>query len=70
MLYVEVVPRVNLKSLITEKKKFFSMSLILEVYDLMGVHQTCCSSHFMIYVSQISMLYTLNLYRAVCQLLI
>ena len=32
--------------------------------------KTCCSSHFIIYVSQISMLYTLNLYSAVCQLLI
>jgi len=70
MLYVKVVPRVNLKSSHHGEKKIFSMSLILEVYDLMGVHQTCCSSHFIIYVSQISMLYTLNLYSAVCQLLI
>ena len=29
---------------------------------------TYCDNHFMMYVSQITVLYTLNLYSAVCQL--
>ena len=36
----------------------------------MYVHQTYCGHHEMTYVSQTIMLYTLNLYSAVCQLLI
>ena len=32
------------------------------------VPQTYCDNHFMMYVSQIIMLCTLNLYSAVCQL--
>ena len=35
---------------------------------MMDVHQTYCENHFMKYVSQISILYTLNLYSAVWQL--
>ena len=35
---------------------------------MMNVHCTYCGHHFMMYVSQIIMLYTLNLYSAVCQL--
>ena len=34
----------------------------------MDVHQPYCGNHFMIYVSQIIKLYTLNSYTAVCQL--
>ena len=33
----------------------------------MDVHWIYCGHHFMMYVSQIIMLYTLNLYSAVCQ---
>ena len=33
-----------------------------------NVHCTYCGNHFMVYVSQIIMLYTLNLYSAECQL--
>ena len=35
---------------------------------MVDVHQTYCDNHFMMYVSQIIMLYTLNLYSAVSQL--
>ena len=34
----------------------------------MDVHLTYCVNHFMIYVSQIIMLYTLNIHNAVHQL--
>ena len=33
-----------------------------------ALHSTYCDSHFMMYVSQIFRLYSLNLYSAVCQL--
>ena len=32
------------------------------------IHQTYCGYHFMMYVSQVIMLYTLNLYATLCQL--
>ena len=35
---------------------------------MMDVHQTYCDNHFMMYVSQRIMLYTLNSYSAVWQL--
>ena len=35
---------------------------------MMDVHYTYCATHFMIYMSQIIMLYSLNIYSAVCQL--
>ena len=31
-------------------------------------YKTYCDNHFMMYMSQITMLYTLNLYSAVCKL--
>ena len=34
----------------------------------MGVHWTFCDNHFVVYVSRIIMLYTLNLHSAVSQL--
>ena len=34
---------------------------------MIDVHQTC-DNDFMVYISQIIMLYTLNLYGAICQL--
>ena len=34
----------------------------------MDVHKTYCDNNFMMYVSQIIMLYILNLHTAVCQL--
>ena len=35
---------------------------------MMDVNQIYCGSHVTIYVSQIIMLYTLNIYSAVCKL--
>ena len=35
---------------------------------MMDGHQTYCGNHFMMDVSQINVLYTLNLYNPVCQL--
>ena len=35
---------------------------------MMDVHYTYCGNHFMMYLSLIIMLYTLNLYSGVCQL--
>ena len=34
----------------------------------MDVHWNCCGNHLTMYVSQIILLYTLNLYSAACQL--
>ena len=48
------------------KEKIFSISLILYLYEMIDIHKTY-DNHFMVYVSQIIMLY-LNLYSAVCQL--
>ena len=47
---------------------FFSISLILYLHEMMDVNYTYCDNNFMMYVSQITMLYNLNLYKAVCQL--
>ena len=38
------------------------------LYEMVDVEQIYCDNHFMIFVSQIIMLYTLNLYPVVCQL--
>ena len=58
--------RINCKSS-HPKEKFFSISLILYLYKRMDVHQTYYDNHFIIYASQIIMLYILNLYSATCQ---
>ena len=34
----------------------------------MNVHQNYCKNHFMMYVNEITVLYSLNLNSAVCQL--
>lgn len=44
---------------------FFSTSYSLYLYEMMGVHKTYCGDYFLMYASQIMMLYTLNLYSAV-----
>ena len=67
MLCMKAVKRVNPKSSHHKKKKF-SISLILYLYEMAGIHETYCDNHFMMYVSQFIMLSTLNLYIAVCQL--
>ena len=67
MLYMNIVKRVNSKSS-HHKENIFSISLILYVYEMRDVHCICYDNHFMMYVSQIIMLYAVNLYSAVCQL--
>ena len=64
---MKVVKRANPKSS-HHKETFFSISLILWVYEMMDVQWTHCDNHFMMYTNQIIMLYTLNLYSDVCQL--
>ena len=66
MLHVKV-KRVT-KSARHKEKIYFSISLMLYIYEMIYTQQTYCDNHFMMYVSQIIMLYTLNLYSAVCQL--
>ena len=46
------------------RKKFFSISLMLYLYEMMDGHQTYCGDHFEMFVSQIMMLYTLNVFSA------
>ena len=65
MLYMKVVESKSQE--FSPQIKFFSISLILCLYEMMDVHWTY-DNHFMMYVSQINVLYTLNLYSAVCQL--
>lgn len=56
--------RVNPKSS-HHKEKLKKISLVLYMYEMMDGHSTYCG-HFMMYVSQVIMLYTLKLYSAVC----
>ena len=37
---------------------------MLHLHEIMNVHYASCDNHFMMYMSQIIMLYTLNLYSA------
>ena len=64
----KLLRRVNPKSSHHKKKNCLSISLILYLREITDVHQTYCGNHFMMYVSQIIMLYTLNLHSAACQL--
>ena len=60
MLYMQVVKRVNPKSSHHKRNKFFPISLILYLYEIMDVHWTY-DNHFIIklmYVNQIIMLGT------------
>ena len=55
--------------LIRKKKNvifFHFVSMCL--YEMVDVEQIYCDNHFMIFISQIIMLFTLNLYPVVCQL--
>lgn len=56
--------RVNPRSAYQKEKKNFP----LETIRVMDVNQTYCGNHFTIYLSQIILMYTLNLYSVVCQL--
>ena len=61
---MKVVKTVNPRSSHHKEKYFF---LFFHLCEMINVHETC-GNHFMIYGSQIIMLYTLNLYSAVYQL--
>lgn len=61
MLYMKDVKRINPKSS-HHMEIFFSISFILNLYDMMDILQTYGN------VSQIIMLYILSLYSAICQL--
>ena len=63
-LYMKVVKNVNPEF----ATQAIFISLILYLYEMMDDHHAYCDNCFMIYVSQIIMLYTLNFYSAVCQL--
>ena len=63
MLYMNVVKRVNLSPHYKEKY-FFSISLILHLYEMMDIHWTYCGNQFMTYVSKI-ILYVVNLHSAI-----
>ena len=65
MFYTNVVKRV--KPEFPSQGDFF-LYLMSHLYEMMDDHETYCDNHFMMYVSQIIMLCTLNLYGAVCQL--
>ena len=64
MLNMKAVTRVNPEFSSKEK---FCVSLILYLYEMMFTKLTV--NYFMMCVSQIFILYTLNLYSAVCQYL-
>ena len=56
---MKVVKRVNPKHS-HPKEKIIFISLIVYLYEMMDVPKTYCNNHFMMYVSQIIMLYTLD----------
>ena len=45
---------------------FLLILYFVSIYD--GCHQSYCDNNFMMYVSQIILLFILNFYSAVCQL--
>ena len=51
-----------------KKNVTFFHFVSIYLYEMVDVEQIYCDNHFMIFVSQIIMLYTLNLYTVVCQL--
>ena len=61
MLHMKVVNRVNPKK---AKIFFYFFNFVFICHDKYSL--TYCGHHFMMYVSQIVMLYTLNLYSVVC----
>ena len=55
---MKAVKRVNPKPSHLKERHFFSISLILYLYEMMDVHATYCDNHF---ISQIILLFTLKL---------
>lgn len=68
MIYRIVVKRVNPKHF-HHKENFFLLFLLLHLYEKMDVSWTYCGNHFTIYVIGAIMLYILNVYSDICQLL-
>jgi len=62
MLYMRVMKTVNPE--FSSQEKNFSISLVLYLYEMMDGYQTYCGDHFVMFVSQIMMLYTLNVFSA------
>ena len=63
---MKAVERVNPKSSHHKEKVFFFFFLfILYLYEMVDIHQIFCDNHFMMYVSQIIMLHTINIHSAV-----
>lgn len=44
------------------RKKYFLLSLILYLYEIIDLSWACCNNHFTIYINQ-TMLHSLNLYN-------
>lgn len=60
MFYMKVVKRINLKSSYHKGKTFFSVSLMLYLYEIVDVHSTYCEQNFIMYVSHIPMHFKLT----------
>ena len=61
--YIWKLLRVNPKNSHHKEKIFLKNLYLCEVMD---IHQTYCDNHFIMYVSQIIMLYTLSLNNQPC----
>ena len=66
LCYIWKLLRVNPRSS-HHKENFFFLFNFVSLWDD-GCSLMFCGSHFMMYLSQFIMLFTLNLYSAVCQL--
>ena len=64
---MKIVKREILRVLIT-RKKIFSVSLILSLYEMWMATKLIVVIFFVTYLSQIIMMDTLNLHSSVCQL--
>ena len=60
---MKAVERLNPKSSHHKEKIFFLF--ILYLYEMVDIHQIFCDNHFMMYISQIIMLHTINIHSAV-----
>lgn len=62
MAYLKVFKEVYPKSSHHKEENIFHL------YEMMNVNKTDCGKHFTVYVSQVIMLYILNIYSGTCQL--
>lgn len=59
----------NNNAVLIKRKKFFLLVCFLflcYLYEILDANYTYCDNHFTVYVSQLLMLYSLNLYCDVC----